>query len=308
MKYAFILIVFIVVGCSLNQMDREQIIHEQSVPSQNPVATRTPTPSALLIESPRPTIPTPTITPVAAQQQHDLSDHDSTLTGNKPYQMNKNYDIIPKDTSGNRNVVLLTFDDGPKNLAMNQALIDILIKHNAKAIFFLNGYRIKQHPELVTLLFENGQVIGNHSYDHIDLKKQTPEVIEFQINEVQNLVKSITGVAPTFFRPPFGSSNELVREQVRKSNMLYMNWSNGSLDWEMNVKNNNPSQVVEEVLKQLHKGSNILMHELPWTVQALDRLLTELVVQGYSFVDPHDIDIEIDPYSTSSAVSETPSR
>jgi peptidoglycan/xylan/chitin deacetylase (PgdA/CDA1 family) len=47
-------------------------------------------------------------------------------------------------------------------------------------------------------------------------------------------------------------------------------------------------------MKQLHPGSNILMHELPWTAEALDRLLTQLEEKGYSFVDPAQIEIQLE--------------
>lgn len=46
-------------------------------------------------------------------------------------------------------------------------------------------------------------------------------------------------------------------------------------------------------MKQLHGGSNILMHELPWTVKILDTLLTQLEEKGYSFVDPNAIELEM---------------
>ena len=69
--------------------------------------------------------------------------------------------------------------------------------------------------------------------------------------------------------------------------MLFMNWSNGSEDWE--AHNQEADKVIERVMEQLHPGSNILMHELPWTVEALDRLLEQILEQGYSFVDPQAI-------------------
>ncbi|WP_335338486.1 hypothetical protein [Paenibacillus naphthalenovorans] len=54
-----------------------------------------------------------------------------------------------------------------------------------------------------------------------------------------------------------------------------MTWSNGSKNWEMMVKKNNPGRIISNVLEQLRPGSNILMHELPWTAKALDTLLTD---------------------------------
>ncbi|TVY11582.1 polysaccharide deacetylase family protein [Paenibacillus cremeus] len=211
----------------------------------------------------------------------------------KTYMLNpKTYDIVPIDPAKTeKKVVLLTFDDGPKDLEMNTGLLDTLDKHHAKAIFFLNGYRIKQKPELVKLIASRGQTIGNHSWDHNDLKKESKENLEHQIGDVQRAIKDLTGKAPSFFRPPFGSGSDDVRAKAKDEKLLYMTWSNGSLDWEMTVKNNNPDKVISNVFEQLRPGSNILMHELPWTVQTLDNLLTRLEEKGYGFVDPNTIEV-----------------
>jgi peptidoglycan/xylan/chitin deacetylase (PgdA/CDA1 family) len=211
----------------------------------------------------------------------------------KDYHMNKNYDIVPNDPNGNKKVVLLTFDDGPKEKEMIDSLFDTLDKHKAKAIFFMNGYRIKAHPELLKLIDQRGGILGNHSWDHIDLKKESNAKIDQQVDDVIKIIKEQTGKTPQFFRPPFGSGNDYLKEKVKKEGMLYMTWSNGSLDWEMTVKNNDPNKVVKNVLDQLHYGSNILMHELPWTCKALDALLTQLKEKGYSFVDPRAIELEM---------------
>lgn len=206
------------------------------------------------------------------------------------YKINKNYDFVPIDPNGNKKVVLLTFDDSPKDKKTIESLLDSLDKHEAKAIFFVNGYRAKQNPELLKLLHERGQIIGNHSWDHIDLKKESDEKIDKQISDVQQIVSELTGSAPRFFRPPFGSSNEHVKEAVKKSGMLFMTWSNGSLDWDAKTSDK-ADEVIQNVMKQLHPGCNILMHELPWTAEALDKMLTLLEEKGYAFLDPRTIEI-----------------
>ncbi|WP_336780726.1 polysaccharide deacetylase family protein [Paenibacillus illinoisensis] len=209
----------------------------------------------------------------------------------KTYHMNENYYIKPNDENGEKKVVLLTFDDGPKEAEMINGLIDTLDKHNAKAIFFVNGYRVKSHPELLKLIYEREQIIGNHAWDHEDLKKMSASEASKQVTDVQHIVKETIGVEPEFFRPPFGSGNDALKETVKQNGMLYMTWSNGSLDWDKSTQNK-PDKVVQNVLDQLNPGSNILMHELPWTVEALDDLLTKLENKGYSFVDPRSIELE----------------
>lgn len=206
------------------------------------------------------------------------------------YYMNKNYIIKPKSDNSPAHVVLLTFDDGPKSIDTLQPMLDILNKHKAKAIFFVNGYRVKAHPELLKLIDEAGQIVGNHSWDHIMLGKEEKAKIDQQIEDVQQIVEETIGVTPLFFRPPFASSNDYVKQKVKEENMLYMTWSNGSLDWDPD--NESPEKVIQNVFDQLHPGSNILMHELQWTVDALDELLTKLEEAGYGFVDPRAIDIE----------------
>lgn len=213
----------------------------------------------------------------------------------KTYKMNKNYDIVPIDKENTpAKVVLLTFDDGPKTEETLKPILDTLDKHHAKAIFFVNGYRVKEHPELLKEIDARGQTIGNHSWDHIKLGKENAETIRKQIGDVQDIVKETTGKTPVFFRPPHASGNADAHAIAKEYGLLYMTWSNGSLDWEMSgtkIKDKT-SAIVKNVTDQLHSGSNILMHELPWTGDALDPLLTELEKRGYSFVDPALIDSE----------------
>lgn len=233
-----------------------------------------------------PEVVTPDVKPVLIQPEQSLDD--KPIEQN--YHMTSNYYIKPNDENDNKNVVLLTFDDGPKDEQMLTTLLDILDKHDAKAIFFVNGYRIKQKPELLKLIHERGQIIGNHSWDHINLKKEAREKVDQQIGDVQTIVKEIIGEAPLYFRPPNGAGNDDVRAKVKEEGMLYMTWSNGSLDWADNVKD--PQGVIDSVMEQLRPGSNILMHELAWTVEALDELLTKIEEQGYSFIDPGAIELE----------------
>lgn len=215
----------------------------------------------------------------------------STVPIEKMYYMNKNYFIKPINEHADKKVVLLTFDDGPKERELLTSLLDTLDKHDAKAIFFVNGFRVQQNPDLVELIYDRGQILGNHSWDHIDLKKQSEDMIDDQIIRVQTEVEAIIGSAPVFFRPPHGSGNSYIRDKVKELGMLYMTWSNGSLDWADNK--NNPDGVIKSVMDQLLPGSNILMHELSWTAEALDSLLTQITEAGYTFVHPDAIELDI---------------
>lgn len=266
------LLALLAAGCQSGKLAQgESPLPTAGASESKPVSSAAPTPSPSLIPS-----PTPSPKPTAAPGR---------------YKMNKNYDIVPAVPDAQQKVVLLTFDDGPKEKKQLETMLDALDKHKAKAVFFVNGYRVKQNPELLKLIHDRGQTVGNHSWDHIDLKKQPDEKADRQIEDVQKIVKDITGAPPRFFRPPFGSGNDHVREKAKSEGLLYMTWSVGSLDWDTKTEDK-PKEVIDNVIKQLHPGSNILMHELPWTAETLDNLLTRLEEKGYGFVDPGSIEAD----------------
>ncbi|WP_179032771.1 polysaccharide deacetylase family protein [Paenibacillus kribbensis] len=224
---------------------------------------------------------------------NNKSENSATVAAtNKTYHLDKAYNVVPNQEGVEKRVILLTFDDGPKEAAMINKIIDTLDKHKAKAIFFVNGYRVKEHPELLKLIHDRGQPIGNHSWDHIVLKNKSEAEVKKQIETVQKIVKEITGQAPVFFRPPHGAGGDVGRKVAKENGLLYMTWSVGSLDWTMKKSQpNKTGALLKNVTEQLHPGSNILMHELPWTAEALDSLLTRLEQKGYRFVDPQSIEV-----------------
>jgi peptidoglycan/xylan/chitin deacetylase (PgdA/CDA1 family) len=118
------------------------------------------------------------------------------------YRMSQAYRFVPIEESTPNKVVLLTFDDGPKEETILTSMLDTLDKHGAKAIFFVNGYRVKQNPGLLKLIDERGQTIGNHSWDHINLKNEQKDVVEKQIGDVQTDIEALIGKKTFIFSAP----------------------------------------------------------------------------------------------------------
>jgi peptidoglycan/xylan/chitin deacetylase (PgdA/CDA1 family) len=150
------------------------------------------------------------------------------------YYINKNFDLIPNDKAMNKKVVLITIDDGPGKT--DRDLINTLKKHNAKAIFFINGIHDKDYKSNIKMLFDEGFSIGNHTWSHANLKKSKEDTIKKEIDDNTKLIVKLTGQNPRFFRPPYGAINTFTKNLVKKEGMLFMNWSGAAKDWEKNTK------------------------------------------------------------------------
>ena len=61
--------------------------------------------------------------------------------------------------------IVLSFDDGPNNFGETTArLLDVLKKHEIKAMFALLGENAERNPELVRRIYDEGHLIINHGY------------------------------------------------------------------------------------------------------------------------------------------------
>ena len=173
--------------------------------------------------------------------------------------------------------VALTFDDGPHQTC-TPALLDGLKQRNVKATFFLMGENIAGKEELVQRMQEEGHLIGNHSYRHIQMTKEGAEQACTEIEQTETLIQSITGQRPEYLRPPYGAWNEQLECRVNLTTVL---WNVDSLDWKLQ----NTERIVRRVEKDVKGGDIILMHDIFQTsVEAALRIVDDLQKQGYEFV------------------------
>ncbi|MED0758865.1 polysaccharide deacetylase family protein [Aneurinibacillus thermoaerophilus] len=182
-------------------------------------------------------------------------------------------------------VIALTFDDGPDPLYTPQ-IIQLLNKYQAKATFFVVGQKAKNNPAIIKELKQNGHEIGNHTYFHPSLYRISFARLKKEIEDTDSIIYAITGVSPTFFRPPGGVYNEKVVEAAKQGNHLLVMWSwtQDTKDW----KNPGIQKIVDKVCKNAKPGNIVLFHDAggnrTQTVQALDIILNKLSKEGYTFV------------------------
>ena len=91
--------------------------------------------------------------------------------------------------------IYLTFDNGYENGYTPQVL-DVL-KTKRQSGLFVTGHFVKDQPELIKRMAEEGHIIGNHSYHHPDLTTKTSRVIQEELESVDEEVYKITGEKTT---------------------------------------------------------------------------------------------------------------
>lgn len=167
--------------------------------------------------------------------------------------------------------VALTFDDGP-DPQRTPAVLDLLARQGVRATFFVVGARAEAHPELVRRMVAEGHVVGNHSYTHswrFPLRSLDRTMEE--LCRTGEVLHRITGLRPRLFRPPFGVTNPTIARAVRRLGLDPVGWSIRSLD----TMGQSPERVAARILRRLHPGAVILLHDRCAGSERLVGLLVE---------------------------------
>lgn len=172
--------------------------------------------------------------------------------------------------------IALTFDDGPGKYT--EALLDGLRERDIKVSFFLMGSKAEKHPEIVKTMYDDGHLIGNHTYSHISFFKSDSETIAGELERTNEILEGITGERPQFFRPPYGYYTGL---QLNKIDQIAILWSSTPRDW-VNI---DEDYICNYIVEHARDGQIILVHDTKdATVPAVLRAIDILTEEGYEFV------------------------
>jgi peptidoglycan/xylan/chitin deacetylase (PgdA/CDA1 family) len=177
--------------------------------------------------------------------------------------------------------VALTFDDGP-SAKYTVDYLRVLRENQVPATFFLIGRNVQQNPSLVSLIAGEGHEIGNHTYDHPNLKRKNKDSIRKQISSTSKLLNQWTQQDITLMRPPGGNFGPGLEAVAAEMDMRICMWSVNPKDWEKNKKH---QDIIASIKKQLRPGAVILLHEgKPETLKVLPILINDLRKDGWEFV------------------------
>ena len=178
--------------------------------------------------------------------------------------------------------IALTFDDGPHPRYTEQ-LLDGLKERNVVATFFVTGENAQNYPNIIRREQEEGHLIGNHTYSHIQLTSGNRETFREELVKTNEILENITGEKVSFVRPPYGSWDKSFEKEL---NMFPVLWNIDPLDW----CSHNAECTAAKVVEKAGDGDIILMHDYYDTsVTAALEVVDVLQKRGFQFVTVEEI-------------------
>lgn len=178
--------------------------------------------------------------------------------------------------------IAITFDDGP-HPSYTEQLLDGLKERGVRATFSVTGEHAELHPDIIKRMQEEGHLIGNHTYSHIQLTKKNREKFKQELIKTNEILREIIGEDVQYVRPPYGSWDKSFEKEL---NMFPVLWNIDPLDW----CSSNVTCIVDKIVGKAKEDSIILMHDYYDTsVTAALQAIDELMDEGYTFVTVEEI-------------------
>lgn len=226
--------------------------------------------------------PTPTFTPTATTTRTFTSTPSATptetltpLPTSTPMPTETPYIPIPDLVAAGSKIVL-TFDDGGSYAAN---ILDTLSLYGAKAIFFPTGTWAKRNPGLITRMENEGHLVCDHTYSHLDLPNLSPDDITSEV-EGGNVGNC------NLLRPPDGDGcsgdrRKYLEPIVDNLGFKIYCWDIDTKDWSRRYPGGNV-EISNIVLSKAHPSAVVLMHmHVGNTALALPSIIKGLQDSGY---------------------------
>lgn len=186
------------------------------------------------------------------------------------------------EQAGEVKKVALTFDDGP-HYAYTKILLDGLKERGVVATFFVTGEHALLHPDLIQRMYQEGHLVGNHTYSHIQLRHDNREEYKEELILTNEVLEEIIEDEIVFVRPPYGSWDKSFEEEL---NMIPVLWTVDPLDW----CSSSVQCIVQNTISEVGDNDIILMHDYYETsVTAALEIVDELMEAGFMFVTVEEI-------------------
>lgn len=177
----------------------------------------------------------------------------------------------------------LTFDNGYEN-GYTAQLLNVLKDKKVPAAFFVTGHYVKDQPELVKRMAEEGHIIGNHSWSHPDMSSISAGRIKDELDKVKVEIAKLTPQSEVrYLRPPRGIFSDQMLGVSQNLGYTSVFWSVAYRDWDTK-KQHGWNYAYQQVMAQLHPGAVILLHSVSQdNAEAMGKIIDDARGQGYEF-------------------------
>lgn len=211
-------------------------------------------------------------------------------SGGKPHQtvveFQKKFDkysALTLDTKSDGKVLYLTFDCGYEYNNLSSKILDILKEKGVPAAFFCTLHHIKDQPELIARMINEGHIVGNHSTNHPSFAEINRTKMVREIEECENYLRENFGYAAKFFRFPAGEYNDSALDEINSMGYKSIFWSVAYADWDVKSPKGK-DYAVKTVMARLHPGAVILLHSVSQdNADALGEIIDKARSEGYEF-------------------------
>ena len=186
------------------------------------------------------------------------------------------------DIPNSENKIYLTFDDGPTP-EVTEWVLNILKLYNIKATFFCIGKNIEKYPEIFNKIQENGNIVGNHTFNHLNgWKTSTKEYLK-NVELLSNVLNPKSQIS-NLFRPPYGKIKPSQSKKLRELGYKIIMWDILSADFDKTISKH---KCLENATKKVTSGSIIVFHDSKKAFKklkyALPKTIEILKEKGYQF-------------------------
>lgn len=179
--------------------------------------------------------------------------------------------------------IYLTFDAGFEN-GNTEKILDALKTEKVPAAFFCVGTYIKENPEIIKRMENEGHIVGNHTMTHPDMTGKSEEEFKNELVEVEKLYKAATNKEmKKYYRPPMGKFNRKNLKIAQEMGYKTVLWSLAYVDW---YEDQQPTreEALEKLMSRTHNGAVILLHSTSKTNgKYLQDFIERWKEKGYKF-------------------------
>ncbi|CEG83426.1 hypothetical protein RMATCC62417_17348 [Rhizopus microsporus] len=93
------------------------------------------------------------------------------------------------------------------------------------------GGQVVKFPEYALRAYKSGHEIAMHTWSHSYMTSLTNEQIVAELKWNELAIKEVTGVAPKYFRPPYGDIDNRVRDVAAALGFIPVIWNYDTNDW-----------------------------------------------------------------------------